>query len=158
MRNARSALLGSFVVLGFVGAASCGGDDSSGKNTTSTAGSAGAGGATTGSAGSGGSSTGSGGSGGATSDAGAACPPTQPLANTACDLDYDCAYGLVICSCVASLWTCNGPPPEGGAGCPMADPEPGESCTTQGLVCHYGGGLDCTCDTQTGWMCVQSAR
>jgi hypothetical protein len=40
----------------------------------------------------------------------------------------------------------------------MADPEPGESCTVQGLVCNYGGGLVCTCDTHDGWMCVQSAR
>jgi hypothetical protein len=63
-----------------------------------------------------------------------------------------------VCSCVDMNWTCNGPPPEGGAGCPMSDPADGESCTVQGLVCTYGGGLVCTCDTQAGWTCVSMAR
>jgi hypothetical protein len=40
----------------------------------------------------------------------------------------------------------------------MSDPADGESCTVQGLMCNYGGGLVCTCDTQSGWSCVSSAR
>jgi len=139
-------------------ATNCGGDDSS--NATSAGGSAGASGSsatTTGSGGAGGTSTGSGGAGGSSSDAAAGCPSVQPAANTACDLDHDCTYGAVVCSCVDMLWTCSGPPQDGGAGCPMADPADGESCSVQGLVCDYFG-LVCTCNTQTGWTCVQSAR
>jgi hypothetical protein len=55
------------------------------------------------------------------------------------------------------MWTCTGgPSDDAGDKCPMADPDPGESCTIDGLVCHYGGGLTCTCDMQDGWSCVSN--
>jgi hypothetical protein len=156
MRSASKTLARSFCVC-MLAVTACGGDDSTGGTMSSTgAAGSGAGGAATGT-GSGGSGGATSGSGGGSADGGNGCPASQPAASTPCNLDHDCTYGMTTCSCVDMNWTCSGGGGDGGS-CPMADPDEGETCFVQGLMCTYGGGLICTCNLQSGWSCVVPRR
>ena len=150
------------------GASGSGAGGSAGK-----AGSAGAGGSA-GSAGMDG-SAGSAGSAGTTGDGGASdgnvdggmCPATQPTVGDSCNVEEDCVYGAVTCSCLdpgpSGIWACNGGPPadaavDSAAGCPAEAPVPLDPCPDSGPLgpCLYDMGHSvCNCQPGGGWECIR---
>jgi hypothetical protein len=151
---------------------------------SATGGSAGAGGSA-GKAGNGG-AAGSGGKAGASGAAGAAgkagsagsaggssdggmCPGSAPQSGSHCDVNVDCIYGPITCTCIDpgpnGAWGCTGGPGgDGGGGdgsggmCPATQPDFGDPCPDSGSLgpCLYNGGLTvCTCDPAgVGWSCI----
>lgn len=158
-----------------------GGTTGGAGGTAGAAGSSGKGGAggTAGAAGSGGKggASGAAGGGGKAGSAGAGmtdggaimCPATQPSPATPCNVQEDCTYGPVTCTCIDpgpdGVWACaGGPPPDGGGGggdggmCPADIPPPRDPCPDSGFLgpCLYESGhTECRCDPTEGWGCVR---
>jgi hypothetical protein len=129
-----------------------------------------AGGSGAGGSAGGGQDSGTGGSAGSSMDASAdanQCPAMQPPPASACAIEADCTYGMVICTCIDpgpnGTWACHGGPHDAGGGgdasqCPADEPT-GEACPDAGLPigpCIYGGNTSCSCRVgDTEWFCIR---
>jgi hypothetical protein len=158
---------------GKAGASGAGGAAGKGGGA-GTAGAAGAGKA--GASGAGGSAgagqdSGTGGSAGSSMDASAdanQCPAMQPIPASPCNVEVECIYGPVSCSCLDpgpdGIWACHGGhdagPASDGGRCPADDPT-GTFCPDAGLPigpCLYPGNTTCNCNVgDVEWFCIRFA-
>lgn len=92
------------------------------------------------------------------------CPNGEPTPGTTCgpEIGPVCVYATNDCVCQTSApgnpgrWACSPRLPDGGVGCPLKDPSPGQSCLGYlGSHCELGLGT-CVCpDDVVGpaWSC-----